>query len=211
MIPTLPAPAAIRDALVAQWERIAAALGSLDLDVPSRVFGWRNREVVAHLALQPTLLERFLRTSSPADGSEHTLAHNLVGTSPLRQAIDAAAKGASVADLDFSSRLRRAVPTLLVADLSVTVRTIQGPIALADYLATRCVEAVVHGGDLTPPVQPGGAALAVAAESLLVALAACRPDLVGLARAMLSSDWVDQASGRARPQGVLADALPLMG
>jgi len=41
----------------------------------------------------------------------------------------------------------------LAADLAKTVTTVQGPILLADYLVTRCVEAVVHGRDLLPAIE----------------------------------------------------------
>ena len=41
----------VRDALVRQWQAITAAAATIDLEIPSRVTGWRNREVVAHLCL----------------------------------------------------------------------------------------------------------------------------------------------------------------
>ena len=62
--------AQIRDALVRQWRAIAATLPGLDLAAPSRIEGWRNREVVAHLSVQPPLLARFLR---PAEAVVETM------------------------------------------------------------------------------------------------------------------------------------------
>lgn len=45
------------------------------------------------------------------------------------------------------------LPTLSATDLSDPVTIMQGPIALLDYLRTRCIEAVVHGCDLVPPIR----------------------------------------------------------
>ena len=63
----------VRDALVRQWQAIATALPAVDLDVPSRVGGWRNREVVAHLCLQLVVLRRFVATAS----MQHAMAEQL--------------------------------------------------------------------------------------------------------------------------------------
>ncbi|HMA46543.1 MAG TPA: type II toxin-antitoxin system VapB family antitoxin [Frankiaceae bacterium] len=48
-------------ALRRQRERIAGVSAQRDLEAPSRVHGWRNAEVTAHLAVQPVLPGRFLR------------------------------------------------------------------------------------------------------------------------------------------------------
>jgi hypothetical protein len=66
---------------VRQWQAIAAAVATIDLETPSRVAGWRNREVVGHLCLQPALLRRFIATApmaptggasfSPPDQRDH--------------------------------------------------------------------------------------------------------------------------------------------
>ena len=37
---------------------------TIDLDGPSRIEGWRNRDVLAQLSLQPALLIRFIAKSS---------------------------------------------------------------------------------------------------------------------------------------------------
>ena len=39
----------VRTALIRQWDRIADAVPRIDRAAPSRVAGWRNREVLAHL------------------------------------------------------------------------------------------------------------------------------------------------------------------
>jgi uncharacterized protein (TIGR03083 family) len=204
-----PEAGSVRDALVRQWEAIAAAVGALDPACPSRIPGWRNREVIAHLAAQPSLLVRFLKTASRT-APEVSLAANLAGTVNLAELIHTSAREASDGDLDFEGRYRRALPALLDADLSGTVTTIQGPIALVDYLRTRCVEAVVHGGDLIPSVVPDPAALHVAASALREALRARRPDLMTAAMALPDERWVDQATGRAEATGEFAGVLPVM-
>ncbi len=203
-------PSSLRDALIRQWQRIASAIPPVDLDAPSRVSGWRNREVVAHLALQPSLLEGFLGTARVGEATRLSLAANLAGTVDLREVIDAAARRASSKDLDFAGRMDRTLQPLVDADLSATVTTLQGPIALVDYLRTRCVEAAVHGGDLSPPAVPDDEALAIAADALIEALSARRPDLVRAARALPAQSWVDQATGRSEPSGPLLDALPVV-
>ncbi len=145
----------VRDALVRQWQAIATALPAVDLDVPSRVDGWRNREVVAHLCLQLVVLRRFIATvlMQHAMGS---LAANLAGTHSLAEFIDASAReAAELGRVDFAEALDDALPSLRTAGLCLTVVTMQGPIRLVDYLVTRCVEAVVHGSDLVRAGQPG--------------------------------------------------------
>ena len=165
----------VRDALVRQWQAITAAVATIDLETPSRVARWRNREVVAHLCLQPTLLRKFIATAS----TQHAVvpvAASLAGTHSLARLVDASAREAAEADrVDFAKAVDEALRALRAADLSATVVTMQGPIRLADYLVTRCVEAVVHGCDLAGPVRPDRVAQAITAGALLEALAARAP------------------------------------
>lgn len=199
----------VREALIRQWRLIADAVPKLDLEAQSRVSGWRNREVIAHLAMQPALLARFLRTASAAQ-PEVSLAANLAGTVGLSEMINTAAQEASEADLNFAARMTGVLPALSDADLNDTVTTLQGPISLLDYLQTRCVEAVVHGCDLAPPVRPDEEALELAAAALLGTLEAHRADLAPAARSLPALVWVDQATGRAQPSPPLDEALPVM-
>ena len=76
----------VRDALVRQWQAITAAVATIDLETPSRVAGWRNREVVAHLCLQPTLLRKFIATA-PAQHAVVTVAASLAGTHSLARLV----------------------------------------------------------------------------------------------------------------------------
>jgi hypothetical protein len=199
----------VRRALLCQWQLIEAHLPSLDLESPSRVEGWRNREVVAHLTMQPLLLARFLATASTQPPAV-SLTSNLAGTRSLAAMIDAATRQAADGDLAFGNRVREVVGKLTDADLSATVTTVQGAISLADYLVTRCVEAVVHGGDLVAPVTPDEAALAITSDALARVLAEKAPDMLALTTELDPLTWVGAATGRQPPPAGLADVLPLM-
>ena len=200
----------VRDALVHQWQAITAAVATIDLETPSRVAGWRNREVIAHLCLQPTLLRKFIATA-PRQHAVVTVAASLAGTHSLARLVDASAREAAGAGrVDFAKAVDEAVPALRAADLSATVVTMQGPIRLADYLVTRCVEAVVHGCDLVDPVRPDRVAQAITAGALLEALAARAPHLVREARQLPLPVWIDVATGRQPVLGSLAAAVPVM-
>lgn len=199
----------IRDALIRQWETIDRALPTIDFDRPSRIAGWRNREVIAHLSLQPVLLTRFIARPS-SQTPNVSLESNLAGTRSLAAVIDAAARDAVIDENTFGQNLHVAFPVLAAADLAVTVTALQGPIRLADYVVTRCVEAVVHGCDLIQPVEPDETALAITAEALLSVLVAAHPELLTLARALPVRTWVDAATGRHAPPPGLEAALPVM-
>jgi hypothetical protein len=200
----------VRDALVRQWRAIAVAIPSRDLDAPSRVDGWRNREVVAHLAMQPDLLVRFLATSGP-EPPVLRVAENLSGTRNLAELVDHATREAAAAGkLDFAGAAETAIECLAVADLGSTVTTLQGPILLADYLVTRCVEAVVHGGDLVDPVEPDDDALDIVGDALSTLLASRDPTAVAIAVALPRSTWVAIATGREPAPASLEGIVPLM-
>jgi len=73
------------------------------------------------------------------------------GTSTYRQLIDVSARdGAALNKVRLRGPLEEVRPLVLSAQLEATITTLQGPISVSDYLVTRCVEAVVHGGDLEP-------------------------------------------------------------
>ncbi len=199
----------IRLALVRQWKVIDRAIPTIDLDRPSRVDGWRNREVVAHLSLQPVLLVRFISKQS-SQAPHVSLESNLAGTHSLATVIDAAARDAAVDSYTFGKNLLAALPILAAADLAVTVTTVQGPIRLADYVITRCVEAVLHGCDLIEPVEPDPTALVITAKALMAVLVEEHPELVILARALPLRTWIDAATGRCAPPPGLETALPVM-
>ena len=197
------------DALARQWRRLRA-IPSRDLETASRVDGWRNREVVAHLAMQPVLLVRFLATAG-FEPPRLRVAENLSGTRNLAELVDAATREAAAeGNLDFAGAAEHAIERLAAADLASTITTLQGPILLRDYLVTRCVEAVVHGGDLVDPVEPDRDALEIVADALTTLLAARDQSLVASATALPRLAWVAMATGRERAPSPLRAVVPLM-
>jgi len=200
----------VRTALLRQWELIADIVADIELATESRCSGWTNREVLAHLYVQPHLVARFLRSESN-EGALVGIAENLSGTRTFSELIDASArKGALLNQVDLRGPLDDVRPLVLAARLDVTITTMQGRISVADYLVTRCVEAVVHGGDLVPPVEPDPVAQSIASDALLDALGAFAPELVSEARMLTARQWIDLATGRATTTDPLAAALPVM-
>ena len=112
--------------------------------------------------------------------------------------------------VDLSSPLDAVRPLVLSADLDATITTLQGPISVSDYLVTRCVEGIVHGGDLTPSVSPDPVAQAITSQALLDTLFVSAPELVSEAAALPVEQWIELATGRSRATGRLADVLPVM-
>lgn len=82
--------------------------------------------------------------------------------------------------------------------------------SLLRYLRTRCVEAVVHGMDLHPPVVPDPVALAVTVDALMDLLRARAPARLAAARALSVAEFVDVATGRAAAPAALASVMPLV-
>lgn len=200
----------IRDALIRQWRTIARETPLRDLEAESRVAGWRNREVVAHLTMQPALLAKFLGTAG-GEPPQVDVAQNLAGTRNLAELVDAATRDASVAGrIEFGTAAEEAIALLATADLAATITTLQGPILFVDYLVTRCVEAVVHGADLVPPVDPDARALRIAAHALLRLLETRDRTLVGEAQAMPPATWLAVATGREPAPARFEHVLPLM-
>jgi hypothetical protein len=205
-----PDVADIRIALIRQWELIADAIDLIELSLASRCTGWTNREVLAHLYVQPHLAAEFLRTES-ADEAELGVTDNLAGTRSFSELIDASAReGAALNRLELRGPLDAVRPLVLAADLQATITTLQGSISVSDYLVTRCVEAVVHGGDLVPPVPPDPVAQAITSKALLDTFCVSAPELVGEAAALPVEQWIDFATGRSMATGRLAEFLPVM-
>ena len=200
----------VRSALIRQWELIAEALPGIDVATPSRIVGWSNGEVLAHLYVQPHLAIRFLDMASNAD-PDLGVVENLAGTTAFKDLIDTSAReGALRSKFDIAGPLSAARASVLNASLGQTVETFQGLITVDDYLVTRCVEAVVHGEDLIEPVAPDSVAEAVTATALLSVLAVAAPDLVAQAGALPRQDWINFATGRAIAPAPLSGAMPVM-
>jgi hypothetical protein len=200
----------VSSALVRQWELIADAIPDIDLMRASRVEGWRNAEVLAHLYVQPHLVVRFLlsaKSGTPTMG----VTDNLKGTKTFEDLIDTSAReGARLGKFDLNGPLTETRDLVLGADLSETIETYQGPISVSDYFVTRCVEAVVHGRDLVEPVSPDLTAESIASTALLNLLSALAPRLLAEAKALPSQDWIDVATGRVNMAGPLAAVTPVM-
>jgi hypothetical protein len=200
----------VRSALIRQWELIAEALAEIDVAAPSRIVGWSNGVVLAHLYVQPHLVTRFLDTASNAE-PELGVVENLAGTKTFTDLIDTSArKGALLNKLDIAGPLSAARDSVLCAPLGQTVETFQGLITVEDYLVTRCVEAVVHGEDLVEPVVPDPVAEAVAATALFSVLADSAPDLLVEAHRLPRRDWINFATGRDVAPAPLSAAMPVM-
>ncbi len=200
----------VRIVLIRQWELIADVIGLIDLSAASRCTGWTNREVLAHLYVQPHLVARFLRAGT-AGQAALGVGENLSGTGSFGELIDASArKGAALNKIELRGPLDLVRPLLLVADLDATITTLQGSITVSDYLVTRCVEAVVHGGDLVPSVPPDPAAEAITSKALLDTLRVTAPERVAEAAGLPVEQWIDLATGRSRAAGRLAEVLPVM-
>jgi uncharacterized protein (TIGR03083 family) len=200
----------VRVALIRQWELISEVVDAIDLAAASRCNGWTNREVLAHLYVQPHLVRRFLGTASALE-PQVRLSENLAGTKSFSELInDSARKGATLNKVDLRAPLEAVRNVVLAAPLRATITTLQGTISVSDYLVTRCVEAVVHGSDLTPPVTPDPVAEAITSNALLEVLELSAPDLVVEAQALPPERWIDFATGRVKATGPLAEAMPVM-
>ena len=131
---------------------------------------------------------------------------NLIGTRAFKDLIDSSAReGATLGKFDLNGPLREARERVLAADLSETIETVQGSISVSDYLVTRCVEAVVHGRDLIEPVSPDPAAESITSTALLNVLSALSPELLVIAEALPTRDWIDVATGRVTITGILSE------
>ena len=86
-----PDVADVRVALIHQWELIADAIELIELSAASRCSGWTNREVLAHLYVQPHLVAKFLRSES-ADTAVLGITENLSGTRSFSELIDTSAR-----------------------------------------------------------------------------------------------------------------------
>jgi Mycothiol maleylpyruvate isomerase N-terminal domain len=205
-----PDVADVRVALIRQWELIADAIGLINLSAASRCTGWTNREVLAHLYVQPHIVARFLRSES-ANEAVLGITENLSGTRSFSELIDASArKGASMNKVELRDPLYTVRQVVLDANLEATITTLQGSISVSDYLVTRCVEAVVHGCDLAPSVSPDPTAQAITSKALLDALSVSAPALVAEAADLPVERWIDLATGRSTATGRLAHVLPVM-
>jgi uncharacterized protein (TIGR03083 family) len=162
-----PAYDALRVALDAQWDLLAAALATADPVAPSRCAGWTVRDLDAHLGATTAGLARLLE--QPAPQGPLTGVTGWVAALPgLADVIDADAR---IATVRFGDALPLARAALSGADPERPVAQRTGDHRLGDAVLFRLVEAVVHGLDLDPPVSPDRRALKIVVKSLAGVLA----------------------------------------
>ncbi len=156
------------------------------------------------------MVKKFLSTASVRQ-AEVQLSENLAGTKSFSGLInDSARKGATLNKVGLRRPLAAVRDVVLAAPLDATITTLQGNISVSDYLVTRCVEAVVHGSDLAPPVTPDPVAEGITSEAFLGVLELSAPELVAEARALRPEKWINLATGRAKTTGPLGEAMPVM-
>ncbi|MCC9155896.1 maleylpyruvate isomerase family mycothiol-dependent enzyme [Streptomyces parvulus] len=179
-------PARTRAAVLAQFQNVRAAVRTLtpgQLALPTRLGDWTVRELVAHVGMALTAVDRLLDEPEPARQDGRLLdwpsaiaadADAIAGTA-RRLAADHPDLDAHLADVE-----RRFTECLDTHPGGRLLPTSAGALPLADYVVTRTVELVVHTDDLTAAV-PGldipldRQALAAATRLLADALAARAP------------------------------------
>ncbi|MEV6480322.1 sterol carrier family protein [Streptomyces sp. NPDC051576] len=147
-------PARTRTAVLAQFGNVRTAVAALtpeQLELPTRLGAWTVRELVAHIGMALTAIERALALPQPPK-QDAVLLDWPFATSANSAAID-----------DFSRRLGKEHPDLdtylagieqhLTEQLDThpgtrLLATNVGALPLDDYLVTRAVELVVHTDDL---------------------------------------------------------------
>lgn len=153
-------PARTRTAVLAQFGNVRAAVATLtpeQLALPTRLGDWTVRELVAHIGMALTAVDRLLDEPEPARQDARPSdwpsaiaadADAIAGTA-RRLAADHPDLDAHLADVEqrFTARLDTHPGGRLLP-------TSAGALTLADYVVTRTVELVVHTDDLNAAV-PG--------------------------------------------------------
>ncbi|MFC1404885.1 MULTISPECIES: maleylpyruvate isomerase family mycothiol-dependent enzyme [Streptacidiphilus] len=159
-------PARTRAALAAQTEVLRTAVHGLCADDaaeallarPTRLGGWRVRELVAHLGFVLDWVPRNLGADVPAGAALLSPTAWVTGTRTAAADIDEgvreyAAEAFGGSPGQVAAEFDRAADLLLrtlaeehAAGLALPTR--YGPMLLSDFLVTRLLETVVHGDDL---------------------------------------------------------------
>jgi uncharacterized protein (TIGR03083 family) len=172
---------------LAQFALLADAvevLGDSAFRAPTRLGTWTVAELVAHLAANVEAVTRALAHPPPERAETDLLGYlgamRGYAEGVARRATELAA-GAAPADL--RARLRSAADATAAAldgaDPARLVLVRLGAVPLGDFLATRCVEGVVHGLDLRAatgvPAAPDPAALRVVVRAFAALLVSVAP------------------------------------
>ena len=172
-----------RAAFAEQLDALTGWLAQLDPEdfvAPSVLDGWDVRTLVGHLVLVRNGLARALDSRSPerATPLAEYVRRYRVAVDEIDAHTAATADDRSAAELIASLRAPLDLPDV---PLRAVLAGGRGPIAAADYLATRVVELVVHSDDLSrslpsrPAVPLRRTALASAVRTLAEILAAQVP------------------------------------
>ncbi|MET8820732.1 maleylpyruvate isomerase family mycothiol-dependent enzyme [Streptomyces rochei] len=153
-------PARTRTAVLAQFGNVRAAVRALtpeQLALPTRLGDWTVRELVAHVGMALTAVDRLLGEPEPARQDGRLLDW------PFAIAADADAIAATARrlaaehpdlDVHLAEVERRFTDRLDTHPGTRLLPTSAGALPLADYVVTRTVELVVHTDDLNAAV-PG--------------------------------------------------------
>ncbi|MGW0282021.1 sterol carrier family protein [Streptomyces sp. NPDC003236] len=151
-------PARTRAAVLAQLGNVRQAVRGLSpeqLGLPTRLGSWTVRELVAHIAMAVTAVQRSLELPAPPK-QDVPVAEWPFATAAASTAIDEFTRGLATErpDLDaYLSEVDAGLRALLDAHPgSRLMRTNAGALPLDDYLVTRAVELVVHTDDLNAAV-----------------------------------------------------------
>lgn len=176
-------------ACLRQWGSVLAAVEAIpdaDFAEPSSLPGWRVAELVAHLAACQRVVVDWLAAPPPPRAQLAAAAYllTLPAVAPVVLAREQAA-AASASPEQLRSGVRDAFEALAEAvsgaDPARIVAARAGAIRLDELMITRCVEGVVHAGDLEvslgdrASVLPDREALKIATKALLAALAIKAP------------------------------------
>jgi uncharacterized protein (TIGR03083 family) len=149
----LAAAARAMSAQHAALDDVVATLPSEAFGLPTRLGTWTVAELVAHIGMDMAAVPRYLGGQPAAraelDGPAYVLACHraAAGVDERVRLMSAEARPAELRHHVHASRLA-ADEALATADPGFVVPARLGPIGLADFLATRCLEATVHGLDL---------------------------------------------------------------
>jgi uncharacterized protein (TIGR03083 family) len=137
-------------ALLAQWDRLLAALPAMDPTADSRVAGWTVREVEAHLTATTLSLARLLDEPEPAGPA--------VGIAAWADAVPglaaAADEGARTTEPALAAAVATARAALAGQEPGRLVQQRTGTHTLLDAVRFRLIEGVVHGVDLGIDADP---------------------------------------------------------
>ncbi|MGW7259776.1 sterol carrier family protein [Streptomyces sp. NPDC054834] len=159
-------PAKTRSAVFGQLAHVREAVRGLtpgQLALPTRLGEWTVRELVAHMGMALTAVERSLALPEPSRQDAAHAAHAALlewpfATSASSSAIDEFTRrlAGQHPDLDtYLDGIARALAEQLDTHPGTRLlKTNAGALPLADYLVTRAVELVVHTDDLNAAV-PG--------------------------------------------------------